>query len=154
MSLLFSGKFLPKVSYIMRFKNPGSRFKSWIIQEQRIWKPFPILNQFEWDCVRQWQKAVTKTFGKIETAYKISTHLAYSDNCYFHVFLSVVWLSLNFARFHEIQFQTEPDSFSFLSWKIKKVLFLKKNFLRPLSISKQNSFVYWLNFPEGFIHKN
>ena len=52
--------------------------------------------------------------------HKISTYLAYSDNCYFHLFLSVVWLSWNFARFHEIQFQTEPKSFSFLSWKTKK----------------------------------
>ena len=26
----------------------------------------------------------------------------------------------------------------------------KKNFFKPLSISKQKSFVYWLNFPEGF----
>ena len=32
----------------------------------------------------------------------------------------------------------------------KKVLFLKKNFFKPLSISKQKSFVYCLNFPEGF----
>ena len=26
----------------------------------------------------------------------------------------------------------------------------KKFFFKPLSISKQKSFVYWLNFPEGF----
>ena len=38
----------------------------------------------------------------------------------FSCFLSVVWLSWNFARFHEIQFQTEPESFSLLSWKTKK----------------------------------
>ena len=82
--------------------------------------------------------------------HKISTHLAYSDNCYFHVFLSVVWLSWNFARFHEIQFQTEPESFSLLSWKTKK-FYSKKNFFGPLSISKQKSFVYWLNFPKGFV---
>ena len=42
MSLLFSGKLLPKISYVMRFKNSGSRFKSWTIQEQRIWKPFTM----------------------------------------------------------------------------------------------------------------
>jgi hypothetical protein len=28
----------------------------------------------------------------------------------------------------------------------------KKKFFRPLSISKQKSFVYGLNFPEGFDH--
>ena len=26
----------------------------------------------------------------------------------------------------------------------------KKNIFKPLSISKQKSFVYWFNFPEGF----
>ena len=78
-----------------------------------------------------------KTFF-FQEPHKISTHLPYSDKCYFHLFLSVVWLSWNLARFHEIKFQTEPESFSFLSWK------------KPLSISKQKSFVYCLNFPEGF----
>ena len=82
--------------------------------------------------------------------HKISTHLAYSDDCYFHLFLSVVWLSWNFARFHKIQFQTEPESFSFLSWKTKKFYSWKNKFFKRLSISKQKSFVYWLNFPEGF----
>ena len=44
----------------------------------------------------------------------------------FPYFLSVVWLSWNFVRFHEILFQTDVESFSFLPWKTKKVLFLKK----------------------------
>ena len=35
----------------------------------------------------------------------------------FLFFLSVVWLSRNFVRFHEILFQTDAESFSFLSWK-------------------------------------
>ena len=68
----------------------------------------------------------------------------------FSFFLSVVWLSWTFVRFHKILFQTDAESFSFLSWKTKKVLFLKEIFFRPLSISKQKRFVYWLNFPEGF----
>ena len=38
----------------------------------------------------------------------------------FSCFLSVVWLSWNFARFREIQFQIETESFSLLSWKTKK----------------------------------
>ena len=82
--------------------------------------------------------------------HKISTHLAYSDNCYFHVFLSVVWLSWNFGRFCEILFQTDAESFSFLSWNTKKVLFLKKIFFKPFSISKQKRFVYWPNFQWRF----
>ena len=53
----------------------------------------------------------------------------------FLFFLSVVWLSLNpFSnRFWKFQLSILKD---------KKVLFLKK----PLSISKQKSFVYWPNF--------
>ena len=49
------------------------------------------------------------------------------------------------------------NSISKWTWKFqlsilknKKVLFLKKNFFGPLSISKQKNFVYWLNFKEGF----
>ena len=47
----------------------------------------------------------------------------------FSFFLSVVWLSWNFVRFHEILFQTDAESFSFLSWKTKKFYSLKKSFL-------------------------
>ena len=71
--------------------------------------------------------------------HKLSTHLAFSDNCYFHLFLSVVWLSWNFARFHEIQFQTEPESFSFLSWKTKKIYSWKKNFLSRCQYQNKKS---------------
>ena len=35
-------------------------------------------------------------------------------------------MSWHFVRFQEIEFQTDAESFSFLSWKTKKVLFLKK----------------------------
>jgi hypothetical protein len=44
----------------------------------------------------------------------------------FSFFLSVVWLSWNFVKFHEILFQTDAESFSFLSWKIKKSYSYKK----------------------------
>ena len=46
----------------------------------------------------------------------------------FIFFLSVVWLSWNFVRFHEILFQTDAQSFSFLTWKIKKFYSWKKKF--------------------------
>ena len=49
----------------------------------------------------------------------------------FSFFLSVVWLSWNFVRFHVILFQTDAEIFSFLSYKTKKVLFLKKIWFRP-----------------------
>ena len=32
----------------------------------------------------------------------------------------ISWMSWNFARFYEILFQTDAESFSFLSWKTKK----------------------------------
>ena len=83
--------------------------------------------------------------------HKISTHLAFSDNCYFHLFLLVVWTLIE-LKFCEVS----RNSISNWTWKFqlsilrnKKVLFLKKIFM-PLSILKQKSFVYCLNFPEGF----
>ena len=39
------------------------------------------------------------------------------------------WISWNFVSFHEIPFQINAESFSFLSSKTKKVLLLKKYFL-------------------------
>ena len=56
----------------------------------------------------------------------------------------VVWLSWYFVRFREILLQTDAESCSFLSWKTKK--FIPKKLFRPLSISKQKSFVYSPNF--------
>ena len=46
---------------------------------------------------------------------------------------TIIWLSWNFVRFHDFFFQTDSESFSFLSWKTKK--FYSKNKLKPLSIS-------------------
>ena len=59
-------------------------------------------------------------------------------------------MSWDFVRFHEILFQRDAESFSFVSWKTKKFYSKKKKF-KPLSISKQKSFVYCLNFPKGFV---
>ena len=52
--------------------------------------------------------------------------------------------------FTEFLFQTDAENFSFVSWKTKKVSSLKKIFFKPLSISKQKSFVYWPNFQWKF----
>ena len=41
-------------------------------------------------------------------------------------------LSWNFARFHEILFQTDAESFSFLSWKNKKREFQQMAFAVPI----------------------
>ena len=58
-------------------------------------------------------------------------------------------MSWNFARFHEIQFQTEPKNFSFLSWKTKKNIPKKKILSRTAKIDPKDG-VSRLNFPEGF----
>jgi hypothetical protein len=60
----------------------------------------------------------------------------------FSFFLSVV-------RFHEIPLQNDYESFSFLSWKTKDYI-AKKKIFKPLSISKQKSFVYQSNFQWRF----
>ena len=63
--------------------------------------------------------------------------------------ITMVWkkqMSWNFVRFHEIWFQTEPESFSFLSWKTKK------NLSRTAKIDPKDG-VSRLNFPECFAEK-
>ena len=35
----------------------------------------------------------------------------------FTFFLLIVWLSLNFVRFHKILFHIDAENFIFLSWK-------------------------------------
>ena len=67
---------------------------------------------------------------------------------FYSIFLSVVWMSWNFVRFHEILFQSDAESFSFQSWKTKKIFL--KDICKSLSISKQKSFVYWPNFQWRF----
>ena len=50
---------------------------------------------------------------------------------------------------HKILFSNRYWKFQFSILKNKKVLYIKKK-IKLLSISKQKSFVYCLNFPEGF----
>ena len=58
----------------------------------------------------------------------------------------------NFVRFHKIYFQTDSESFTFLSWKTN-VLFRKKYFFgrifKHAKIIPKNG-ASRLNFPEGF----
>ena len=57
-------------------------------------------------------------------------------------------MSWNFVRFHELNFELNLKVSAFYLEKQKNFI-TKKNF-KPSSISKQKSFVYWLNFSEGF----
>ena len=84
--------------------------------------------------------------------HKISTHSVYSDNCYFHFFLWVVWLSWNFVRFHIILFQTALKVSTFYLEKQKSFI-PKKVFFKPCVNIKTKIFVYWLNFQGRFCWK-
>ena len=55
----------------------------------------------------------------------------------------------NIVRFHEILFQTDAESFSFLSWKKKKLFVKKKNFGRCQYQNKKALFTDSI-FREGF----
>ena len=60
-------------------------------------------------------------------------------------------MSWKFGRFHEILFQTDAESFSFLHiLKNKKVLFLKKYALGRIQYQNKKSFVYWPNSQRRF----
>ena len=76
----------------------------------------------------------------------------------FSFFRQLLFSSFFIGCLIELKFcKVSRNSISNWTWKFqlsilknKKVLFLKKKIFKPLSISKQKSFVYWLNFPEGF----
>ena len=82
--------------------------------------------------------------------HKISTHLAFSDNCYFHSFFISCLIELKFCEVSRNSISNWTWKFQLSILKNKKVLFLKKIFFWPLSIWKQKIFVNWLNFLEGF----
>ena len=66
-------------------------------------------------------------------------------------------MSWNFVRLHEIFFQADAESFTFLSWKTKKVYSLKK-FFRPKSLNMpreiQKMAFAVLIFSEGFVEEH
>ena len=68
----------------------------------------------------------------------------------FSFFLLVVWLGWSFVRFSRNSFSNRCWKFQLSILKSKKVLFLKNIFFKPLSISKQKSFVSWPNFQWRF----
>ena len=81
--------------------------------------------------------------------HKISTHSAHSDNCYiFSFFLSVVWLSWNFVRFHEILFQT--DSVSAFYLEKQKSFIPKKKFLSRCQYQNKKALFTDSIFTDGF----
>ena len=81
--------------------------------------------------------------------HTISSDSAHSDNCYFQFFhLLSDWVEILWG-FMKFFFQKMLKISDFYLEKQKSFI-PKRMFFKPLSISKQKSFVYWLNFPEGF----
>ena len=81
--------------------------------------------------------------------HKLSTHLAFSDNCYFHLFYQLSDWAEILQGFMKFNFKMNLKVSAFYLEKQKSFISKKKIF-GPLSISKQKSFVYWLNFLGGF----
>ena len=79
--------------------------------------------------------------------HKISSNSACSD-IFFPFFLSFVWVKIlwGFMKFFSKVFL----KISAFYLEKQKSFIPKKIFFRPLSISKQKSFVDWLNFPGRF----
>ena len=82
--------------------------------------------------------------------HKISTHLAFSDNCYFHSFFIGCLIELKFCEVSRNSISNWTWKFQLSILKDKKVLFLKKNFLGPLSISKQKNLCLLTQFSRRF----
>ena len=102
-------------------------------------------------------------FFKIESwnfqvQFEIEFHETSLNFNSFSLFRQLLFSSFFIGCLIELKFcKVSWNSISNWTWKFqlsilknKKVLLLKEFFFRPLSISKQKSFVYWLNFPEGF----
>ena len=68
--------------------------------------------------------------------------------------IKIVWMSWNFGRFHEIIFQADAESFSFLSWKTKKFYSKKKYFLGRCQYQNKKTLFNDPISSEGFdLHK-
>ena len=83
-----------------------------------------------------------------ETSQNFNSFSLFRQLLFQSLFLSVVWLSWNFARFHEIQFQIEPESSAFYLKKQKSFIH-KKNFqsivkTKKLCLLTQFSRRFWL----------
>ena len=82
--------------------------------------------------------------------HKISTHVAYSDNCYFHFFHPWSYLVEILWGFKKFIFKQVLKVSLFYLEKQKSFIPPTQKNSRPLSISKQKSFVYRPNFQWRF----
>ena len=80
--------------------------------------------------------------------HKISSHSAHSENCYFLFFCRLSdWVEMLWD-FSKVYFKQMLKVSAF--YLEKKSFIPKKKIFKPLSISKQKSFVYWSNFQWRF----
>ena len=70
--------------------------------------------------------------------HKILTHSAHSE-----IVISILSIGCLIVRLHEILFQTDAENFSFLSYKTKKFLFLKRYNLGRSQYQNKKGFVYF-----------
>ena len=119
---------------------------SWKLGQQTAicWNSIGLFKDYGLNHICSWNK----TF--FVSQYKKLKLSALFRQFLFPFFLFVVWLSWNFVRFHGILFQIDADTFIFLSWKNKTVLFLKKYFLWYRQYQNKKRFVYRLNFQWRF----
>ena len=84
--------------------------------------------------IERWNFQVQFEIGFRETSQNFNS-FSFFRELLFSPFLSVVWLSWNFVRFHEILFQTDAESFSVLSWKTNKFYSWKNIFQAVVNIN-------------------
>ena len=106
-------------------------------------KTFLFFKIESWNFQNRFEKEFRKTSQSFNS---IRQHIEKNEN-------NNCLNKMNELKFCEVSW----NSFSNRFWKFqlsilknRKILFLKKLFFKPLSISKQKSFVYWLNFPGRF----
>ena len=85
--------------------------------------------------------------------HKISTHLAFSDNCYFHSFFISCLIELKFCEVSRNSISNWTLKFQLSILKNKKVLFLKFFLSCTAKIDPKDG-VSRLNFPKGFAFRN
>ena len=105
----------PKPSLKIGSVNKAFLFWFW----QRLKKYFFRNKTFLFFKIESWNFKHLFEKGFRETAQSFNSFSLFRQ-LLFSFFLWVVWLHWNFLRFHEILFQTDSESFSFLIWKTKK----------------------------------
>ena len=79
-------------------------------------KTFLFFKIESWNFQHLFEKAIRETSQNLNSIRQLIEKMKIT-------IVWISWMSWNFVRFHEIQFQTDTESFNFLSWKTKKFYF-------------------------------